>query len=156
MASTTAGTTAGTTTIRSAEREQLQAKRLWWAGPFTALVAAAGTVLVREMGVLVGAIPSGLPVLQEPAVAISTILFVLLGALVFAGIIRFAQRPVRTFRVVAVAALVLSLFNPIAAGAGWIPLGVSLGAGEVVSMMVMHLAAAAIAIPLLPALAREP
>ena len=150
-----ASITARTTDIRSAEGEQLQAKRLWWAGPVTALVAAGGTVLVREAGVLVGAIPSDLQILQEPAVAISTILFVLLGALVFAGIIRFAQRPVRTFRVVAVAALVLSLFNPIAAGAGWIPLGVTLGASEVVSMIVMHVVAAAIAISMLPALARE-
>jgi hypothetical protein len=155
MADTTHITKAGITSERSQESERFEAKRLLWAGPLTALVAAVGTVLVREIGVLAGAIRADIQVLQEPAVAFSTIGFVLLGTLVFAAIIRFARRPARTFRVVAVAALVLSMFNPIAAGAGWVPLGVSLGFPEVVSMMLMHVVAGVSTIYLLPTLARE-
>ena len=149
-----ATTTVLNTTVNPSD-ERVQARRLLWAGPLTAVLAAVGTVLVREVGVLLGAIRPDLQILQVPSVAISTIAFVLVGTLIFAGIIRWARRPVRTFRAVALVALVLSFFNPIAAGAGWIPLGVDLTAGEVAAMLVMHVVAAAITIPLLPRLARE-
>jgi membrane protein YdbS with pleckstrin-like domain len=80
---------------------------------------------------------------------------VLLGTLVFAAIIRLASRRVRTFRVVAVAALALSMLNPIGAAAGWVPVGATLGLADVLAMMAMHVVAAAITIYLLPTLARE-
>jgi pheromone shutdown protein TraB len=149
---------ASTTTTNTAiqyvdERENVQAKRLWWAGPVTAVAAAIAAVIVREIGVLVSAVPPDLMLLQEPSVAISTIVFVLVGTLVFAGIIRFARRPVHTFRVVAAWALVLSLFSPITAGLGWSPF-VTIGPATVAATMLMHVAAGLVTIPLLPALAR--
>src|SRR5262245_24819729 len=52
--------------------ERVQARRLLWAGPLTALAATFGTVLVREIGVWVGAIPASLPILQVSSVAYST------------------------------------------------------------------------------------
>jgi hypothetical protein len=155
MADTTGITRASITSDRTAESERFEAKRLLWAGPLTALAAALGTILVREIGVVAGVIPADVQILQEPAVALSTIAFVLLGTLVFAAIIRFAKRPLRTWQVAAVAALILSMFNPIAAGAGWVPVGVTLGVAAVVTMMLMHAVAGAITIYLLPTLARE-
>ena len=152
MASTTI-TTTNTATNNVDEQERVEARRLWWAGPVTAVAAAIAAVIVREMGVLVGAVPPDLMLLQEPSVAISTIVFVLIGTLVFAGITRFARRPVRTFQIVAVVALVLSLFSPITAGVGWSPF-VTLQPATVAAMMAMHVAAGLVTIPLLPALAR--
>jgi hypothetical protein len=150
MASTT---TTNTATGYVDEQERVEARRLWWAGPVTAVVAAVAAVIVREIGVLVGAIPPDLMLLQEPSVAISTIVFVLIGTLVFAGIIRLTRRPVRTFQIVAAVALVLSLFSPITAGVGLSPF-VTLQPAAVVATMAMHVAAGLVAIPLLPALAR--
>ncbi|HET9494212.1 MAG TPA: DUF6069 family protein [Chloroflexia bacterium] len=149
---------ASTTTTNTAanyvdEQERVEARRLWWAGPVTAVAAAIAAVIVREIGVLVGAIPSDLMLLQEPSVAISTIVLVLVGTLVFAGVVRFSRRPVHTFRVVAGWALVLSLFSPITAGVGWSPF-VTLQPATVAATMLMHLAAGLVTIPLLPALAR--
>lgn len=141
-----------------AEGEHVRPRRLTWAGPLTAVAATAATaatIAVREIGVAVGTIPPDVQILQEPMVAISTIAYILLGTLIFAGIARFASRPVRTFRIVAVTALVLSLLNPIAAGAGWIPVGAAIGVATMVTMMVMHVVAALISIYLLPRLVLE-
>jgi len=58
---------------------------------------------------------------------------------------KYARRPIATFRVVALAALGLSMLGPISAGMGLIP-GVSLGAGGVLGLMLLHVVAGVIAI----------
>ena len=78
----------------------------------------------------------------------------MLGAAVFALIIKFARQPVRTFRIVAVVALLLSLTNPIMAASGMMPIGVTISTATMLSMMVMHIVAGVITIYLLPRLVR--
>ena len=138
-----------------AQSERVSIRRLLWAGPLTAVVAAVANIIVREIGALLGTVPSDLVFLTVPSVAIATIVQVLLGAVVFTVIARFARRPVRVFRIVAVAALLLSFLNPIMAGMGVFPPGVSIGLETVLTMIVMHIVAGAITIVLLPALARD-
>ena len=130
-------------------------RRLLWAGPLTAVIAGVANVLVREVAVALGTIPSDLFILQEPGVFISTLIQVLLGAVVFAVIIKFAKRPVRTFQIVAVVALLLSLTNPIMAANGMMPIGVTISTATMLSMMVMHIVAGGITIYLMPKLASE-
>jgi len=130
-------------------------RRLLWAGPLTGVIAGIVNVIVREIAVVLGAIPSDLFILQEPGVFISTLIQVLLGAVVFAIIIKFAKRPVRTFQIVAVVALLLSLTNPIMAANGMMPIGATISTTTMLSMMVMHIVAGAIAIYLMPKLASE-
>ncbi len=138
------------------KRDNISMRRLLWVGPLTAVVAAIANVIVREIGVLVGTIPSDLFILQEPGVIGSTIIQVLLGVGVFALIAKFARRPIRTFRIVAIAALVLSLTNPIMAATGAFPIGgVTIGVATVLTMMVMHVVAAAITIWMLTTLTTE-
>ena len=137
------------------KNDNISMRRLLWAGPLTAVVAAIANVIVRELGVALGTIPPDLFILQEPGVFGSTLVQVLLGAAVFALIARFARRPVHTWRIVAVAALLLSLTNPIMVATGMFPMGVSIGIPTVLTMMAMHIVAAAMAIPMLPALARK-
>jgi hypothetical protein len=76
-------------------------RRILWAGPLTAVLAGAVNIIVREIAFALGTIPSDLFILQEAGVFISTFVQVLLGAAVFALIIKFAPQPVRTFRIVA-------------------------------------------------------
>jgi hypothetical protein len=137
------------------QSERVRPLRLVWAGPLTALAASICSIAVREIGAALGTIPGDLQILQEPAVAVSTIAFVLVGALVFAVVARFSKHPAGTFRRVAVVALILSFFNPIAAGMGWIPVGAPVGAATVVTMLVMHVVAAAVTMYLLPRLILE-
>jgi hypothetical protein len=155
MADTTNMTGLVVKSDRSEKGKPFEAKRLLWAGPLTGIVASLGTVLVREIGVVVGAIPAEVVVMQEPVVALSTIIAVLVGTLVFAAILRFSDRPLRTWQFVAVTAGILSMSSPIAAGAGWSLLGFSLAAETVAFLIVMHTVAAVVTIYLLPALARR-
>ena len=141
------------TTIQ--RNDNVSMRRLLWVGPLTAVVAAIANIVVREIGVVLGAIPSDLMILQEPGVAGSTIIQVLLGVLVFAGIAKFARRPIRTFRIVAIAALVLSLLNPIMVLTGAFPIGVSISIATMLAMMVMHIVAAVITIWMLTNLTVE-
>src|SRR5688500_13506543 len=130
-------------------------RRLLWAGPLTAVIAGIANVLVREVAVALGTIPADLMILQEAGVFISSFVQDLLGAVVFALIIKFAKRPVRTFQTVAVVALLLSLTNPIMAANGMMPIGATISTATMLSMMVMHIVAGAIAIYLMPKLTTE-
>jgi len=142
----------GTHTGRNA---RISMRRLLWVGPLTAVVAAIANVIVREIGVLIGTVPSDLMILQEPGVAGSTIIQVLLGVLVFALLAKFAKNPIRTFRIVAIVALILSLSNPIMVLTGAFPIGVTISVATMLTMMVMHVVAAAITIWMLSTLTTE-
>ncbi len=149
-----------TNTVRTMGNERTESERvrpvkLVWAAPLVALIAAICTVAVRELGVAIGTIPADLQILQEAIVAASTLAFVVLGGLVFAIVTRFSARPVRTFRIVAAVALVLSFINPIGAGAGWMPVGATIGPATVATMMLMHVVAALVTGYLLPLFIRE-
>ena len=133
-------------------KENTSIRRLLWAGPITAVIAGLANIIVREIAVALGTIPSDLFILQEPGVFISNLIQVLLGAGVFALIIKFAKRPVRTFRIVAVVALLISLTNPIMVANGMMPIGATISTATMLSMMVMHIVAGAIAIYLMPKL----
>ena len=143
------------TTVVDQKTDNPTMRRLLWAGPLTAVIAGVANVLVREVAVVLGTIPSDLFILQVPGVFISTLVQVLLGAVVFALIIKFARRPVRTFQIVAVVALLLSLTNPIMAASGMMPIGVTIRTATMLSMMVMHVVAGAITIYLMPRFARQ-
>ncbi len=143
------------TTLINNSKENTSIRRLLWAGPLTAVLAGVTNIIVREIAVALDTIPSDLFILQEPGVFISTFIQVLLGAAVFALIIKLARQPVRTFRIVAVVALLLSLTNPIMAANGIMPIGATISTSTMLSMMVMHIVAGAISIYLLPRLARE-
>ena len=142
------------TTYTESRKESTSMRRLLWAGPLTAALAGLANIIVREIAVGLGTIPSDLFILQEPGVFISTFIQVMLGVLVFALLIKFARQPVRTFRIVAVIALLLSLTNPVMVANGMVPIGATISTATMLSMMVMHIVAAGITIYLLPRLAR--
>ena len=104
--------------------ERIDTRRLLWAGPLTALVATVANAIVFFLARAAGAVPDTymMPNINQaltlgPVVG-ATFVQVLLGAVVFAIIGRFAQRPIRLFRIVALAFLVLSFFQPILLLAG--------------------------------------
>ena len=103
-----------------------------------AVAAVAVNVLVRAIAVALFDIPDSFEHIELRAVVVSTLIGVLAAALVYAVIRRIASDPARTFTIVAVIALVLSLAAPL-----------SLGFDEtaaVCTLVVMHVLTAAIVI----------
>ena len=136
------------------QTEQIDGRRLLWAGPLTATIAAAANAVVYFIARAVGTLSDTVvvpganqPITLAPVVSFS-FLQVLLAAVVLAVIARFAQRPVRTFRIVATVVLLLSFLQP--------PLLIT-GApvSFILTLELMHIVAGVIAIGLLTTLPRK-
>ena len=111
-------------------------------------LAASAAALVTPA--LVAQTPGGPEPLTVVHVAMSTVMQMLAGTLVLAGIVRFRPHDAgRLWPAVAGAALVLSFAMPLTG----LP-GASLGA--ILTIEALHVVAGALAILLLPRLAREP
>jgi glucose dehydrogenase len=111
-----------------------------------AVAAVAANVLLRAVAVAVFDIPDAFEHLAPRAVIVSTLVGVLAAGLVYALIARTARDPGRTFTIVAVVVLLLSLIAPLSVGLEDPPEYPGTDAGSVGTMMAMHVVAAAIAI----------
>ena len=141
--------------VKQETTERVAMGRIWWVGLLAIVASSIANVIVREIGVALGTIPLEIPNFEVPGVVISTVIQVGLGVIVFALIARFARRPIRTFTIVAIAALLLSFLNPIFATMGMIPGVPPIGVDTMLTLMVMHIVAGVITIGLLTTLTRE-
>ena len=118
-----------------------------------ALVASVvANLIVRALLLAVLDISPAFPPFQVGAIAFFTALGAIGATLVFALISRFAARPVRTFQIVALVVLILSIIPNIAAAlnpaSAPFPFpGVT--ATAMLALMLLHLVAAAVIVPLL-------
>ncbi|MCU0508380.1 MAG: DUF6069 family protein [Anaerolineae bacterium] len=127
---------------------------LFRAGLITVVVAVAANLIVRAiLGLFMTFDPAFLPLTFGP-IAIFTALGVALGALVFAFIARRSARPNRTWRIVAVVALIVSILPNFAsmANPSAMPFPGGTAAGFAV-LILFHIVAGLVAIVLLPRLA---
>lgn len=111
-----------------------------------AVAAVAANVLLRAIAVALFDIPDEFEHLALRAVVLSTLAGVAAAGVVYAVIARFARDPARTFTIVAVVALLLSLLAPLSVGLEDPPEYPGTDAGSVGTMMAMHVVAAVIAI----------
>src|SRR5215469_6701773 len=109
------------TNTRSAFQEGFAIRKLVWVGPLTIIVAALINLVIRTIAVAFFGVPDGFTYLQVPFVIGSTVVFLLLALVAFILVGRFARRPVRIFRMLALVALVVSFLNPVMALAGLFP-----------------------------------
>ena len=126
--------------------------RLWWAGPLTILVSILGVLIVRVIAVAIlqpNPTPMSLGWVLPP---LFTFILVTGAVLVFALVARFATNPIRTYQIIAFVFLLISLLPDIGfarspmPGASW---------PTAIALMVMHVAAWAICVSMLPKLSRE-
>ena len=110
------------------------------------MAAAAANVLVRAVGIAVFDIPPEFEHLALRAVIVSTLAAVLVAGAVYALIARRARDPDRTFTVVAVVALLVSLAAPLSVGLQDPPEYPGTDAASVGTLMTMHVVAATITI----------
>src|SRR5947209_1337031 len=142
------------TTTRPTSRKGFALRKLVWVGPLTIIVAVLVNLVIRTIAVAFFGVPDGFTFLQAPFVIGSTVVFLLLALVAFILVGRFARRPVRAYRIVALVALLVSFLNPIMALTGQFPApGMSIQIFW--TMIVMHIVTALITVSLLTRLAVE-
>lgn len=128
--------------------------RLARAGMVAVALAVAANVLIRTVAVSVFGIGEGFPPLGVGPTVVFTVAGVVGAVVVFGAMLRFARRPVRLFRRVALAVLLVSLVPDLLLllFSGSIP-GTTTAA--VLTLMVEHVAAWAVAVGVLTRSAGE-
>jgi hypothetical protein len=112
------------------------------------MVAAAANSLVRVISVILFDIPPDFQPLTLGPVVISSVVGALGATVAFGIVVRFARRPIRLFRTVAVVVLLLSFLNPILA----LP---EASLQTILTLEFMHVVVAAVSVGLLTTLARS-
>lgn len=138
-------------TVTTAEKHQehFVGKRLLWVTLLTAIVASGINALIYASTEGLGAFPNDVHIASGEPLTVSLVIigsvFGALGAgIAFAIIDRFASRPVRLFRIVAVVVLILSFATPFT---------ISGAPGDMIATLIlMHIVAAGVSIGLIPAL----
>ncbi len=128
--------------------QRVRYSRLWWVGLLAIVLATIANLIVRAIALSFITVPTEfLPLSTAMPAIIFTVGGVLAAVIVFAIVGRFTRQPARTFTIVAVIALLLSLvpdvmmlINPASA---LFPGGT---VGSVVVLMIQHVVAAVIAV----------
>ena len=143
------------TTTRPTSQEGFAMRKLVWVGPLTILVAVLLNLVLRTLAVAFFGVSAGFTYLQAPFVIGSTVVFLVLALVAFLLVGRFARRPVRFYRVLALVALVVSFLNPVMALVGLFP-APGMNLPTFWTMIVMHTVTAVITVSLLTRLSVEP
>ena len=142
-------------TTRPTSQEGFAIRKLVWVGPLTILVAVLFNLVIRTIAVAFFGVSAGFTYLQAPFVIGSTVVFLLLALVAFILVGRFARRPVRFYRVLALVALVVSVLSPVMALVGLLPTP-NMNLPTFWTMIVMHTVTAVITVSLLTRLSVEP
>ena len=125
--------------------------RLLWVGPLAALAAAVANAAVYFVAYGLGAMPQDFviegsgPITLAPVV-VSSVIGAVGAVVVFAIVALLARHPIRTFRIVATVALVLSFATPFTIPGA--PLSM------ILALEFMHVVAAVVIVGILTTLAR--
>jgi hypothetical protein len=128
--------------------------RLWWVVLAAIAVASIANIVVYLIATALFEGPRNFAMLQPGSIIGSTAVFLLVAAVVYVLIGRFAARPVRLFRRVGYAVLVLSFLMPVVAALSS-PAGQGPDATTVVVLIVMHVVAGLITIYLFTTLGTD-
>jgi hypothetical protein len=130
---------------------------LLWAAPAAILLAAAANSVIYLIADAVSGV-AWEPLFTLTGVIGSTAVYLVIAAVVYAVVARFARRPIWLYRRVALVALLLSFLPPISALLGMAaPPGVDAVAAPpdtFFTMLVMHVVAYAISVPVFTRLTR--
>src|SRR5688500_16691641 len=102
------------TRIQNTPSDPIELKRLLWAAPAAMALAVLANVVLYAIADALFGVAWG-PYFNLSGVIMSTLISLLVAALVFAGVARFSKRPLWLYRRIAVVALLLSFLPPLSA-----------------------------------------
>lgn len=143
-----------TLTTSPVSQERVALGRLWWVTLLSIAAASAANLVVYLIATALFDGPRAFALLGPVPILVSTVLYLVGAAIVYALIGRLTRRPIRAFRAVAAVALLLSFLAPISA-VFMMPAPDTPDATTVVVLIVMHIVAAIITVALFTRLARK-
>jgi hypothetical protein len=137
-----------TSAVSTESVQRVRYSRLWWVGLLAIVLAVIANLLVRVIAMPFIMVPPEFLPLSNP---VPTIMFTTLGVLaatiVFAIVGRFSRQPVRTFTIISVIALILSMipniFMLVDPASAPFP---GANVGNVLILMLQHVIAAVVAV----------
>jgi hypothetical protein len=134
-------------------REHVASRKLWWVGPLTIISAVLANSIIRTIAVAFFGVPGTFQYFQVAYIIGSTIVYLLLALLAFVLVSRFARRPLRFYRWLALVALLVSFLIPAMALGDLMPIA-GMNLPIFWTMIVMHVVSALIVVGLLTTLTR--
>ncbi len=135
--------------------ERLSLRKFLWVAPLTLAVAIIADEILYAIAVALFPSIGQWPMAGPLQIVVSTFAYLILGSIVFALVVRFSSRPVRTYWIAGTIALIVSLALPISVGAGFVPPGLPVpDAATVVTMASMHVVAYLISVSMFTRLTR--
>ena len=136
------------------QQDKVAFGRLWWVTLLAIAAASAANILVYFIAIALFDGPRQFVMLAPTSIVVSTAVFLIVAAIVYALVGRFTRQPVQTFRKLSVVALLLSFLAPIGTALS-MPPAEAPDATTIVVLIVMHVVAAIITVGLFTALARK-
>lgn len=133
--------------------EHVALRKLLWIGPLVILSAILANLAIGAIAFAFFGVPTTFQYFQATYIISSTVIYLLLALIAFVLVSRFARRPLRFYRILALVALLFSFLIPVLALSGMMPI-VGMNIHIFWTMIVMHCVSAAIAVGLLTTLTR--
>jgi hypothetical protein len=140
---------------KSAAGNGVDLGRLWWVGLVAILASVVANLIALGLALALVDLPAGFQPLQAGPIILFTTLGVLGAVVVFGLVARFAGRPIRTYWIVAIVALLLSLIPNFALAMD--PASAPMPGGTTTAYLVLivfHVVAALVAVPILTTMTR--
>jgi hypothetical protein len=135
-----------TTTLSPYSSQPIPAGQIGRNGALAIALSIVANLILYYVALAVAPSVGEFPMLGPMNVIVSTIVYMLFAILAFTLVNRFSSTPIRTYRIIAAIALLLSLFPPISAGQGGIPNIPPASTATVITLILMHILSAAITI----------
>ena len=134
--------------------EHVALRKLIWVGPLAIVVTVIADLIIRAIAVSIFGVSQAFQYMQASYIIGGIIVYLLMALLAFVLVNRFARRPIRFYRLLALIALCLSFLSPVMALVGLFP-AAGMNLTIFWTMIVMHIVSAIIAVSLLTTLTRE-
>ena len=137
--------------------ETVNLRKLVWPTPLAILAAAAVNLIWYYIAsaIFPESVAAAKAVANGFSAVFATIAYWIVGLILFVVVVRFSKRPITHYTWLAIAALVVSLALPFAAAQGPLPDGATIDLTMILVLEVMHIIAAAVALPFVLKWVRE-
>ena len=129
--------------------ETVNLRKLLWPTPLAILAAAVVNLLwyFIASALFPESVAAAKAVANEFSAVIATIAYWIIGLILFVVVARFSKKPITHFTWVAIAALIVSFAFPFMAANSPLPNGATIDTTMILVLEVMHIIAAAVALP---------